>query len=106
MSEDWAPSDAVRVLGIALFRQQYDEPIGALPSNGTMGDFAFADAERLMERCPGLRYVLEAGCRALATGNGDPIYDPWLVTLYAGGEGDCLRTEQVIAATFSEGVPA
>ena len=98
MSEDWTSSDAERVLGIALFRSAYDEGPGDLPSNGTMGEIAFNDAFRLLRRAPGLRYVLEAGVRAVQS---DPLWEPWLMTLYAGGQSDCARAEAAIAATFS-----
>lgn len=95
--EDWTHSDAIRVLGIALMRRDYEDEPGSLPSNGTMGDIAFDDADRTMERCPGLRYVIEAGIRALGA---DDRFQAWLVPLYAGGEDDCRRTELAIAATF------
>lgn len=102
MTEDWTRDDAIRVLGIALFRREYKDDPGSLPANGTMGEIAFDDAYRTMRRCPGLRYVLEAGVRALAD---DEAFQKWLIPLYAGGADDCLTAETVIANTFAPDPP-
>ncbi len=95
--EDWTRSNAIRVTGIALFRQVYKDEIGELPANGTMGEIAFEDADDLFIRCPGLRYVVEAGIRALTE---DKAFQSWLTTIYSGERERCLSTERALAATF------
>jgi hypothetical protein len=96
--DDWTSDDAIRVMGIGMFRfLNRDEP-GSLPSNGTEGDMRMEDAAQMFRRCPGLRYVMEAGIRALA---GDKAFEQWLIPLYAGGEDDCRTTELVLAATLA-----
>lgn len=72
MSEDaeWRKIDALNLLGLAVWRWRVapEFPKGArsaLYSNGTDHGFAVETAERIVEFCPALAVVLEAGLDAL-----------------------------------------
>ena len=93
-SEEYVHGDAIRVMGIGLFRQVNRDESGELPSNGTEGDIQFGEADDLLDRTPGLRYVIEAGVRAL---HDDSRFTDWLVTLYSGQRDRCRSTEAELA---------
>jgi hypothetical protein len=97
--EEWVHGDAIRVMGIGLFRQVNGESAGELPWNGTEGDIRFGEADDLLDRTPGLRYVIEAGIRAL---HDDSRFTDWLVTLYSGERDRCRPLEAVLAGALAK----
>lgn len=97
--DDWTTPDAHRVLLVALFRfvnrpSVGRQGLGSLPWNGTEGEMREEDAIAVLEDCPGLRYVMKAGLRALRD---DPIFDKWLMSVWSGDREACETSEQAIA---------
>lgn len=89
--EDWTTPDAHRVLMVGLFRflnrpSVGRQGVGSLPWNGTEGEMREEDAIAMLEDCPGLRYVIEAGVRSLKA---DPIFDQWLMAVWSGDREQC-----------------
>jgi len=94
--DDWTTPDAHRVLMVGLFRflnrpNVGQQAVGSLPWNGTEGEMREEDAIVMLEDCPGLRYVIEAGVRALKD---DPPFDAWLTSIWTGGREECKAAER------------
>jgi hypothetical protein len=68
--------------------------LGSLPWNGTEGEMREEDAIAMLEDCPGLRYVIEAGLRALED---DDLFDKWLLSIWTGDRDQCEAEERRIA---------
>lgn len=67
---EWRKLDALNLLGLAVWRWRESKrfPVGArsaLYSNGTDHEMAVETAERIVEFCPALQVVIEAGLEAL-----------------------------------------
>lgn len=97
--DDWTTPDAHRVLMVGLFRflnrpNVGRQGIGSLPWNGIEGELREEDAIVMLDDCPGLRYVIEAGVRSLRS---DPLFDKWLMALWSGDRSECESEEQRIA---------
>ena len=97
--DDWTTPDAHRVLMVGLFRflnrpSVGQQGIGSLPWNGTEGEMREEDAIAMLEDCPALRYVMEAGLRAL---KGDAVFDKWLMSVWSGDRDECEAREREIA---------
>lgn len=102
-ADDWTTPDAHRVLMVGLFRflnrpSVGKQGIGSLPWNGTEGELREEDAICMLDDCPGLRYVIEAGVRSLRA---DPLFDKWLMALWSGDREACEIEERQIAETLA-----
>ena len=97
--DDWTTPDAHRVLMVGLFRflnrsNVGQQNVGSLPWNGTEGELREEDAITMLNDCPGLRYVIEAGVRSLKD---DPLFDKWLLSIWSGDRTECENSEIRIA---------
>ena len=102
-ADDWTTPDAHRVLMVGLFRflnrpSVGQQGIGSLPWNGTEGELREEDAITMLDDCPGLRYVIEAGVRSLKS---DPLFDKWLMALWSGDREGCETEERQIAEALA-----